>query len=339
MARRSDAVRLAEAWRALAGNAGGSGWQTVHLLQLGEVAILAGRQKPEDREALLIGFRHARLPPPSQLPAGRGFSVDATRHPSLPNLLLLALTRQQDARTDLFEAMAQDLISLLADALHEDEQTVADAVLARIRAWQDFMSYPRTGILTEDEEIGLHGELVVLEQLVAALPDSAAVVDMWQGPLRGLHDFMLPVGALEVKATTSVTGFRAQIGSLEQLDLSIRSPVFLAAVRLAASNAGQTLPQRVAQLRTLLIMCGGQAGQNFSARLLRAGYVDAFADRYTRRLIASDLRWIEVSADFPLLTPASVPRGVVSARYVIDLDMHLLPTTSLTTILEAAGLK
>jgi hypothetical protein len=235
--------------------------------------------------------------------------------------------------------MAQDLIALLADALHEDEQTVADAVLARIRAWQDFMSYPRAGILSEDEEIGLHGELVVLERLLTALPDSAAVVDMWQGPLRGLHDFMLPVGALEVKATTSVTGFRAQIGSLEQLDLSIRSPIYLAAVRLTVSSAGLTLSQRVALLRSSLTTCGGQAGQTFEARLLRGGYINAFADRYVRRLIVSDLRWIDVISDFPLLTPASVPRGVLSARYVINLDMCPLPTTSLTTILEAVGLK
>ncbi|WP_270933290.1 PD-(D/E)XK motif protein [Falsiroseomonas oryzae] len=339
MAPRSDGVRLAEAWRALAGDAGSSGWRIVHLVRLGEVAVLAGRQKPDDREALLIGFHQARLPAPSQLPASRGFAVEAIRHPTLPNLLLLALTRQQGARSDLFEAMAQDLIGLLADALHDDEQAVADAVLARIRAWQDFMSYQRAGILSEDEEIGLHGELVVLEQLLAALPDSAAVVDMWQGPLRGLHDFMLPVGALEAKATTSAIGFRATIGSLEQLDLAIRSPIYLAAVRLAGSDAGSTLPHRVAQLRARLAACSGHAGQSFSARLLRAGYIDAFADRYTRRLTLSDLRWIEVGSDFPLLTAASVPRGVVSARYVIDLDMRALPTTSLTTILEAAGLK
>ena len=143
--------------------------------------------------------------------------------------------------------MAQDLIALLADAVHEDEQTVADAVIDRIRAWQDFMSYPRAGILSEDEEIGLHGELVVLELLLAALPDSARVVEMWRGPLRGLHDFMLPIGALEAKATTAVAGFRATIGSLEQLDLSIRSPIYLAAVRLAVSSAGLTLSQRVEQ--------------------------------------------------------------------------------------------
>jgi hypothetical protein len=339
MAPQSDGVRLAEAWRALAGDAGSPGWRIVHLVQLGKVAVLAGRQKPDDREALLIGFHQARLPAPSQLPASRGFSVEATRHPTLPDLLLLALTRQQGARSDLFEAMAQDLIALLADALHDDEQTVADAVLARIRAWQDFMSYQRAGILSEDEEIGLHGELIVLERLLAALPDSVAVVDMWQGPLRGLHDFMLPVGALETKATTAAKGFRATIGSLEQLDLAIRSPIYLSAVRLAGSDAGSTLPQRVAQLRALLTAWSGEAAQSFSSRLLRAGYVDAFADRYTRRLIVSDLRWIEVSGDFPLLTAASVPRGVVSARYVIDLDVLPLPTTSLTTILEAAGLK
>lgn len=338
MAPQSKAVQLSEAWRALAGDAAGSGWKTVHLVQLGEVPILAGRQKPDDFEALLIGFRHARLPPPSQLPAGRGFSVEATRHPGLPNLILLALTRQHGARMDLFEAMAQDLIALLAEALHEDEQAVSDSVIARIRAWQDFMSYPRAGILSEDEEIGLHGELIVLEKLLAILPDSAAVMEMWQGPLRGLHDFKLPVGSLETKATISSTGFRATISSLQQLDLSIRSPIYLAAVRFAASNVGSTLPQRVSQLRELLSGSSGEAGQSFSARLLRAGYIDAFADRYTRSLIVSELRWIDVISDFPFLTAASVPPGVISAQYVIDLDMRPIPTTSLTTILEAAGL-
>lgn len=196
MAPQSKTVRLSEAWRALAGNSVGSGWQTVHLAQLGQVSILAGRQKPDDLEALLIGFRHVRLPPPSQLPAGKGFSVEATRHPGVSNLLLLALTRQHGARTDLFETMAHDVIALLAAAPHEDEKAVADSVLARIHAWQDFRSLPRAGILSEEEEIGLHGELIVLERLLSALQDSAAVMAMWQGPLRGLHDFKLPIGSL-----------------------------------------------------------------------------------------------------------------------------------------------
>jgi hypothetical protein len=340
MAPRSDLVRLAEAWRALAGKAGSSGWQIVHLVQLDKVIVLAGRQKPDDREAVLIGFRQARFPPANQLPVGRGFAVEATRHPSLPQLFLLALTRQQGAKIDLFEAMAHDLIALIAEAADSDEQAVANAVLARIRAWQDFMSHQRSGFLSDDEEIGLYGELVVLGQLLASLPGTGAVVEMWQGPLRGLHDFVFPHGALEAKATTAVNGFRATIGSLEQLDLAIKSPIYLAAVRLVADlDGGLSLPQRVSELRSQLSALSGEASEIFSLRLLRAGYVDAFADRYTRQFGLSDLRWIQVSGDFPVLSLVTVPRGVVSARYVIDLDVLPLPTTSLTTILEATGLK
>ncbi|MFB9971724.1 PD-(D/E)XK motif protein [Pseudoroseomonas cervicalis] len=70
---------------------------------------------------------------------------------------------------------------------------------------------------------------------------------------------------METKATTSATGFRATVGSLEQLDLSIRSPIYLAATRLAASDTGSTLPQRVAQLRASLTTCSGQATQSFES--------------------------------------------------------------------------
>lgn len=340
MAPRSEAVRLAEAWRALAGKAGSSGWQIVHLMQLDQTVLFAGRQKPDDREAVLIGFRHARLPPAGQLPVGRGFAVEATRHPSLPQLVLLALTRQQGAKLDLFEAMAHDLITLIAEAPRDDEQLVANAALARIRAWQDFMSHQRSSLLSDEEEIGLYGELIVLGQLLASLPGTSAVVEMWQGPLRGLHDFVFPHGALEAKATIAATGFRATIGSLEQLDLAIRSPIYLAAVRLMTDpDGGISLPQRVSELRSQLSAISGHASEIFALRLLRAGYVEEFAGRYTRKFALSDLRWIQVGGDFPVLSLASVPHGVVSARYVIDLDTLALPTTSLTTILEATGLK
>lgn len=337
MAPLSDPFGLAEAWRALGGLSGESGWRSTHLGMIGPCRVLAARRLPEAREALLLGFRSVRLPPASALPAGKGFLVEAVQDPSMPGLALLALARQPGASPELFETMAQDLLAALrTDERTADARTLAERVLARVRAWQDFMLRDRSGVLADEDEVGLHGELHILAGLLEDLGSADQAVAAWKGPLRGVHDFALPAGAIEVKSTTSAAGFRADISSLDQLDPAVCSPLYLAAVRLADDAAGMTLPERIAATRERV----GEtpASQAFSLRLLRSGYVDAMAGHYTRRLRVADVRLFAVAGAFPSLTARSVPRGVVSARYVIDLDAVSLPALSLADVLRNAGL-
>jgi hypothetical protein len=338
MAARNDPLRLADAWQALGGLSGDSGWRSIHLASIGPCRVLAARRMPEDREALLLGFRDARLPLMSELPSGKGFLVEVVRDAALPGVALIALARQQGGRLDLFEAMAQDLVSVLrSEEGSADAQLVAGRVVQRIRAWQDFMLRDRAGILGDEEEIGLHGELHILIELIDSLGDAAKAVECWEGPLRGLHDFALPSGAMEVKSTASPVGFRATVSSLGQLDPAIRSPLHVAAVRFADEASGRTLPERVSLVRGRMAEAPDAAVQAFSLRLLRSGYVDAFAESYARRLKMADVRLFAVSGAFPALTVRSVPTGVVSARYVIDLDAVALPSVSLADVLQNAG--
>lgn len=337
MAPGNDTAGLAAAWRALAGAGDNEGWRIVPLMARGAISVLAGRRKPDDLEALLLGFRYARLPRGSRLPAGRGFAVEVIRHPAFPAGTLLALTRQRGAGLDLFEMMAGDLVTSVQRVAGEDEQAGADTVIARIAAWQDFMQRDRGGILGEEEEIGLHGELVVLEQIMAGSTDVRSAVEMWKGPLDGLHDFVLPEGAIETKASTASTGFRANIASFDQLDLAIRSPLYVAAVRFSPGE-GMSLPERIDCIRAQTTARSPTVLQELNLLLVRAGYADALAERYTRRLRLVELRLFEVTDVFPALTARLVPRGVVAARYVVDLDSLPLPTTSLPRILQTAGL-
>jgi hypothetical protein len=128
------------------------------------------------------------------------------------------------------------------------------------------------------------------------------------------------------------------ISSLDQLDPAVRSPLHIAAVRLADDGSGATLSERVSAVRERVSRSSAATDQDFSLRLLRAGYIEAMAGHYTRRLRAADVRLFAVSGAFPALTVRSVPHGVVSARYVIDLDAVGLPVTSLDDVLRKAGL-
>jgi hypothetical protein len=153
--------------------------------------------------------------------------------------------------------------------------------------------------------------------------------------MRGLHDFALPVGAIEVKASIAAAGFRAAISSLDQLDPAVRSPLHLAAVRLTDEAAGMTLTDRVASARERL-SGSPAAASGFSLRLLRYGYIEAMAAHYTRRLQIGDVRLFEIAGGFPALTFRTVPRGVVSASYVIDLDVTDLVSVTLPDVLQDA---
>lgn len=336
MAPPSDPLGLLEAWRALAGLDGEMGWRSTHLASIGRCRIMAARHMPDNREALLLGFQGLRPPSASDLPAGRGFHVEIVRDPALPGVVLIALARQPGAQLDLFGAMAHDLVSVIhAEDGTDDARVVMVRVIARIRAWQEFMLRDRSGVLSQEDEIGLHGELHILTELIERLRDSAAAVEAWEGPMRGLHDFVLPVGAMEVKSSVASVGFRAAISSLDQLDQAVRSPLHLAAVRLTDDAVGMTLPERVAATREQL---SGSlaAASGFSLRLLRYGYIEAMAAHYTRRLKLGDVRLFEVTDGFPALTSRTVPRGVISASYVLDLDFTKLASTALSDVLQDA---
>jgi hypothetical protein len=151
-----------------------------------------------------------------------------------------------------------------------------------------------------------------------------------------VRDFEIGTGSLEVKATLSSAGFPAKIGSLEQLDDSVRQPLFLAGARLRQTETGQSLAELVAEMRD--VAAGEpEAVRLLSERLIAAGYFDAHADLYVRRFALADTRVVEVKEGFPRLTPGSVLLGVTGATYGIDLDKAAGPNIPASDALKKLG--
>lgn len=315
MARPNDEFLLA--WNSLVGAAEGAGWRTIPVAPAGPCALAAGRRFPGNEEALLTGFSSASVPVAEKLPEGQGFNVERV-DPHGDGRTWLALTRKQSGSIDLFLAMACDVCGALDAEAGSGEPRLLRVFLGRVRAWQEFM---RKGAqaLSPEAEIGLIGELSMLSAIIAAGVPSALAVEAWVGPLDGVQDFELGTGAIEVKATVSPAGFPARIGSLEQLDDSIRQPLFVAGTRLRQSAAGQTLPDLVSTMRSTAAS-DPEARRLLSERMLRAGYYDTHADRYPRRFDIASIRLVEVGEGFPRLTHGRVPAGVLRVTYEIDLD-------------------
>jgi hypothetical protein len=232
--------------------------------------------------------------------------------------------------------MAEDLMAVLNRDYSHAGEYLFELFLSRISAWQDFMDHRNDGVLSPEAEVGLFGELVVLDAMIEAGVPAKAALEIWQGPDDGLQDFMLASGGIEVKTTIAAGEFHARITSLEQLDDSLRQPLFLAAVRLALDPGGQTLPQFVDALR-IRFEENRPVADLLDLRVLQAGLLPMSSDRYKRRFRHLSTAVLAVRDNFPRLTKATVHPCIRKARYDVELDLDALGRVSLEHALEALG--
>jgi len=329
MAKLINEIQLA--WNSIQTAQGTSGWNTVAVLPSHPGRFRAGRNFPDLCEALLAGFRTSVIARNEKLPEGLGFHVTRVNSEQ-DGLVWLALTRSPNGNLELFSAMVSDVLHAILSRDSGDHSRELRAFLGRIRAWQEFM---RKGAvpLSAENEVGLVGELTVLEKMlyIGMAPETA--IKAWSGPLDGLRDFELGFGAIEVKTTVASAGLVAKIGSLEQLDDTNCKPIFLAAVKYALTESGQTLPEKLSAIRAQL-ESDPITFSEFEDRVLAAGYMPAHSPQYHRRFSLRDLAILEIGENFPRLMHGNVTPGVISARYEINLEPLLSQDIGLTTALK-----
>ena len=317
MARQSNELLLA--WSSMSREELGTGWQAISLVSAGQLKLMAGRRFPENAEAVLVGFPSKSLGGPEKLPEGQGFAVERVDLEDTEHLWL-ALTRKSGGIEEFFKIMVNDVIGALdlAAVYGADETKLMKTFIGRVSSWQEFMR-KGTHSLSPESEIGLIGELVVLQEIINAGVYSVVAIESWVGPLDGVQDFEIGTGTLEVKSTVSTSGFLAKIGSLNQLDDSFRQPLFIAGIRLVQTANGQTLPDIIRKIRCELENRSESDGL-LTDRLLAGGYIDAHAEHYTRKFNLAEMLLLEVSNTFPRLISGNVPLGIIKALYEIDIE-------------------
>ncbi len=155
------------------------------------------------------------------------------------------IRRQQTGNVDVFTTMILDILHSL---LNVSKPRLFETLLRRIRLWQAFMERD-TRPLSQEEEVGLIGELTCLERLIESGLAPSTAVEAWIGPQHGLQDFALDERAIEIKSTTAAKGFCVTIHSLEQLDWQRAGSLVLCGLRFSEHPTGATLNDIISRLR------------------------------------------------------------------------------------------
>lgn len=237
---------------------------------------------------------------------------------------------------------AYSLLTRVADLIQLDRQSVAMAVHTALEAYRTLLA--SRGALSEEQQVGLHGELLLVEHLLDSL-GSEDTISAWMGPLSEEHDLAFADVHLEVK-TTKGEHRRHMISGTQQLQPLRGIPLWLVSIQLTPStpDAGRTLVNLVMSVRAR----AGDFRPRIDALLLAMGWRDSDADLYTRHLaLRSQPRAYLVDDSFPALTDARIGDAVPHAdllsdvRYRIDVTQleHGTPPHPISGFVEttAAG--
>lgn len=215
---------------------------------------------------------------------------------------------------------AYGLLATVADELQVAGAPLAAAVATAVNRHRSIL-ISRVALTTE-KEIGLYGELLLLEFLIGAA-GAAGALGSWQGPFSEEHDYTLEQMHYEVK-TTSTERRKHRVHGLMQL-LPLRDiPLSVVSIQLTRTSGseGRTLPQLIQDARGL---AGGHVVE-IDQRLAMLGWEADNADLYrTVWMLRSKPRSYLVRGDFPAMTPTQLERvipnfGLVSeVSYIIDL--------------------
>lgn len=258
---------------------------------------------------LILEMRSEEIPE-FELPAFRNIEIAKVL---MPGGVRIAMTLLEPELARNFSVMCYDLAER-----SKAERTVIGAVTILMRAlesWAELFKRRLEDGISEEEVVGLFGELLLLEDLIQEDVSSLeTLIQGWRGPHGDARDIGVGGVRMEVKTQRSTGSMKLRISSLEQLNDGGNS-AFIVLRRISGSDKGRSVLE-VAQAVQGLLSTSPIATLEFERKIALTGMDEGSShchDRYD-----SDERVVySILEGFPRLVPGNVPNGVVAAQYEI----------------------
>jgi hypothetical protein len=212
----------------------------------------------------------------------------------------------------------------ICERVVEDPEGAGARWGATLAGWRDLLA-GRSEPWNRSRLAGLFGELLVLRR---GLDLRTTAAEAWEGPLGAPQDFRSPRHAIEVKATSALTGRAVRVHGSDQLEAHGEGTLTLAWFRLVPDDKGESVHDLVVSCLT--------AAEAPAAILTRldALALPALSDPLLKETAFSltEERWLEVDDTFPRITPdrfpnGALPNGIGNVEYTLDLDYVAGPVT------------
>ena len=196
----------------------------------------------------------------------------------------------------------------------------SEKLFKTLSSWQGFFNTRRRPI-SRNNQLGLMGELKVLEYIVLNKIDHLAGLNSWQGPNNGLHDFVLRNCNLEVKSSSDRNNNKFMIHGEKQLDDIPEKKLFLINPIFELKSDGFNLYEYVIAMKEKF-----QTDINvqiFNDIIHKAGFRNMHKNYYKEeglRLKFLNFVVYKIDDNFPRIISKNSPKDIVVNTYSINSD-------------------
>lgn len=236
------------------------------------------------------------------------------RRREVDNRWTLSFELLRDEQQDVFAILCCDVIEYSRAAISEKEALTL--AISRYRQWGKLLEQQRGGLMNENLQKGLLGELLFLEERIDLQDFALDAIQGWVGADGADQDFVYSDGWFEVKCI-GASAIGVTISSLEQLDCSD-------AGELVIKRVDKTAPERPGAVSLNDIVhrisgrIDGEALDLFYAKLYSYGYID-LQEYSEQKYYCSATQRYRVDDSFPRITRKMAAKQIASLRYELNL--------------------
>ena len=272
-----------------------------------------------DRRCLLILQYDRMNQPKGRLPKMQGLDIEI-RIPDDGAHGLLIIRLMDNEQRDIFHRLCLDIIS--ATRIAKSEKEAIERFLGRAWRWHRLLKRGRDGRLSEEEQKGFLGELVILRHVLFPVVGVPTAIESWTGPLNAPKDFEIGRVCIEAKARRGAANPYIAISTEHQLDTSSIDALFLHVSEITAASDNDEKSVTVAdvarEIREEVEKADLSSIDLLEERFAAAGF--DWTDDYTdQKWLLGPRHLFEIRDNFPRVTPLMFPSGVGNVRYSISL--------------------
>ncbi|MGX1265701.1 hypothetical protein RKD55_003505 [Rossellomorea marisflavi] len=254
-------------------------------------------------------------------PKWRGIHIDQeyfTKIGPLKNKNFLVISQEVNESDDIFENVLQNIV----DNILTDEELPLYTILYEVLdRWHNFFKRKWEGVLTEEEEAGLFGELYYINKWLDYYPsDPPLIINDWKGPLKFRIDFVRNKSGIEIKTLSPKIRDEVKISSEKQLELNpVINELFLYVLKIEANTTtGQTLEIIIDEIIDKLNDRAPSLAVKFR-EILQFNNIRK-QDYNSNYFFIHEERAYEIREGFPRIETRHLPKGVNKISYSIDLS-------------------
>lgn len=241
--------------------------------------------------------------------------IDVKMYEKLPNKVSISFNLMDKSMNKLFLQFCNDIIESTRDV---DQNKSVDFIIKRWQYWIMMFKKPYTDLLTENQILGLLGELIYLKEYMIPKYGQGKAIESWQGQNKLHKDFEINNTWYEIKVIKP-SALTVKISSIEQLDSNNKGS--LVTVILDKTNkqveGSITINKYYEELEAVITNFDDTL--KLRQKLTQGGYYkDEEYDKYIYKFI--DKREYIVDNNFPKLSKMDLSEGILKASYEIGLD-------------------